>query len=61
MLRDIYLADDDSGDRDFFADAVLEIDPDVIVKQAHDGMCLMDNLSAEYAKFYHNIWIENRL
>lgn len=42
--RYIYLADDDSDDRDFFMDAILEIDPDVILKQAEDGMCLMDNL-----------------
>ena len=42
--RYIYLADDDSDDRDFFADAMAEIDPDVILKQAYDGMDLMDNL-----------------
>ena len=42
--RFIYLADDDSDDREFFADAVLEIDPDVILKQAPDGMHLMDDL-----------------
>jgi len=42
----IYLADDDSDDREFFADALLEIKPDVILKQAHDGMHLMDNLLA---------------
>lgn len=39
-----YLADDDSDDRDLFADAMLEIEPDVILKQAHDGMYLMDDL-----------------
>lgn len=44
IQRYIYLADDDSDDRDFFADAMLEIDPHVILKQAHDGMYLMDNL-----------------
>lgn len=42
--RYIYLADDDSDDRDFFADAILEVEPDVILKQAHDGMYLMDDL-----------------
>ncbi|KIQ25376.1 hypothetical protein RT99_00105 [Flavobacterium sp. MEB061] len=44
--RFIYLADDDSDDREFFADAVLEIDPDVILKQVPDGMHLMDDLLA---------------
>ncbi|OCB78258.1 response regulator [Flavobacterium piscis] len=42
--RFIYLADDDSDDREFFADAVLEIDPDAVLKQAPDGMHLMDDL-----------------
>lgn len=42
--RYIYLADDDSDDRDFFADAMNEIDPDLILKQAEDGMYLMDDL-----------------
>lgn len=46
IQRYIYLADDDSDDRDLFADAIMEIDPSVIVKQAHDGMYLMDNLLA---------------
>jgi len=44
--RFIFLADDDSDDREFFADAVLEIEPDVILKQVPDGMHLMDDLSA---------------
>ena len=44
--RFIYLADDDSDDRDFFADAMLEIDRNVILRQAKDGMHLMDNLLA---------------
>jgi len=44
IKRYIYLADDDSDDRDFFADAIAEIDPDIILKQAQDGMYLMDNL-----------------
>ena len=44
--RYIYLADDDSDDRDFFADAMLEIDPDVILQVAEDGMYLMDELLA---------------
>jgi CheY-like chemotaxis protein len=39
--RYIYLSDDD---REFFADAVMEIDPDVILKEAEDGMYLMDDL-----------------
>jgi CheY-like chemotaxis protein len=42
--RLIYLADDDSDDREFFADALLEIDQNVILKQAPDGMYLMDSL-----------------
>ena len=44
--RFIFLADDDSDDREFFADAVLEIDQDVILRQAPDGMHLMDDLVA---------------
>lgn len=44
--RFIYQADDDSDDREFFADALGEIDPDVILKQAPDGMRLMDELLA---------------
>ncbi|PIF34486.1 response regulator receiver domain-containing protein [Flavobacterium sp. 9] len=42
--RYIYLADDDSDDREFFADAVMEIDRNVILKQARDGMHLMEDL-----------------
>lgn len=42
--RFIYLADDDTDDRDFFVDAILEIDPDIILKHAEDGMYLMENL-----------------
>lgn len=42
--RFIYLADDDSDDREFFADALSEIDLDVILRQAPDGMHLMDSL-----------------
>ena len=42
--RYIYLADDDTDDRDFFADAMAEVEPDVILKQFADGMYLMDDL-----------------
>lgn len=42
--RYIYLADDDSDDRDFFTDAIREVDPGVILKVARDGMELIDNL-----------------
>lgn len=44
--RYIYLADDDSDDRDFFADAMLEVDPDAVLKQFPDGMYLMEDLLA---------------
>jgi CheY-like chemotaxis protein len=44
--RFIYQADDDSDDREFFADAVSEIDADLILRQAPDGMHLMDELLA---------------
>jgi len=44
--RFIYQADDDSDDREFFADAVLEIDQSVILRQATGGMDLMDSLHA---------------
>jgi len=53
--RFIYLADDDSDDREFFADAVSEIDKDIILRQEQDGMHLMDNLlslsSSEFPEF----------
>jgi len=42
--RFIYLADDDSDDREFFADAVSEINFDVILRQVPDGMHLMNDL-----------------
>jgi DNA-binding response OmpR family regulator len=42
--RFIYLADDDSDDREFFTDALSEIDQDVILRQEQDGMHLMDSL-----------------
>ena len=42
--RYIYLADDDNDDRDFFADAMLETDPDTVLKQFPDGMYLMEDL-----------------
>ncbi|REG91636.1 response regulator [Flavobacterium aquicola] len=40
----IYIADDDEDDRAFFADALLEIAPDVVVKEAEDGTQLMNIL-----------------
>lgn len=42
--RYIYLADDDNDDRDFFADAMAEVDSDAVLKQFEDGMYLMDDL-----------------
>lgn len=43
--RYIYLADDDQDDRELFVDALLDVDPSVILTQAEDGMQLMDILS----------------
>jgi CheY-like chemotaxis protein len=43
--RYIYLADDDADDREFFVDALSEVDPSVILTQAKDGLQLMDILS----------------
>jgi len=40
--RYIYLADDDEDDRSFFSEAIGELDPSVILKQASDGMQLME-------------------
>lgn len=37
----IYIADDDEDDRSLFTDAILEVDPCVVVKQAQNGMQLM--------------------
>lgn len=45
LNRYIYIADDDEDDRTFFTEAILEVAPDVILKQAQDGMELMDILS----------------
>ncbi|UUF12426.1 MULTISPECIES: response regulator [Flavobacterium] len=42
--RYIYLADDDSDDRDLFAEALREVDPAVLLMQAKDGMDLMESL-----------------
>lgn len=39
--RYIYIADDDEDDRSLFTDAILEVDPSVVVKEAGDGMQLM--------------------
>ena len=44
--RYIYLADDDSDDREFFADALSETAPNAVLEQAEDGMYLMDKLLA---------------
>jgi len=44
IQRYIYLADDDADDRDMFADAMIEIHTDVILKQAEDGIYLLDSL-----------------
>jgi len=44
--RYIFLADDDSDDRDFFADAMAEAGPGVVLKEFPDGMYLMDALLA---------------
>ena len=40
--RYIYLADNDEDDRTFFSEAIGEVDPSVILKQASDGMQLME-------------------
>lgn len=42
--RHIYIADDDEDDRIFFTEAILEVDPDVILKEAQDGAELMEIL-----------------
>lgn len=42
--RYIYLADDDSDDRALFVEALTEVDPSITIKQAQDGMYLMDDL-----------------
>lgn len=42
--RYILLADDDDDDREFFVDALQEVDPSVIITQAEDGVQLMDIL-----------------
>lgn len=44
--RYIYLADDDSDDREFFVDAMNEVAPDAILEQSEDGICLMDKVLA---------------
>lgn len=46
-LCSIYLADDDIDDREFFTDAIREIDPRVILTQAKDGADLMNKLSCD--------------
>lgn len=42
--RYIYIADDDEDDRSMFVEALLELDPTVNLKQASDGMELMNVL-----------------
>jgi DNA-binding NarL/FixJ family response regulator len=42
--HNIFIVDDDEDDRDFLADALLEVDPDVEIKQLEDGMYLMESL-----------------
>ncbi|PIF30495.1 response regulator receiver domain-containing protein [Flavobacterium sp. 9] len=42
--RYIYIADDDEDDRALFTDAILEVDPFIVLKEAQDGMQLMDML-----------------
>jgi DNA-binding NarL/FixJ family response regulator len=44
--RYIYIADDDEDDRALFTDAILEVDPFVVLKEAQDGMQLMHMLDA---------------
>lgn len=39
--RFIYIADDDDDDRILFTEAILEVDPSVVLKEAQDGMQLM--------------------
>ncbi|PIF34402.1 response regulator receiver domain-containing protein [Flavobacterium sp. 9] len=39
--RYIYIADDDEDDRTLFTEAILEVDPFVILKEAQDGIELM--------------------
>lgn len=39
--RYIYIADDDEDDRSFISEAILEVDPLIILREARDGMELM--------------------
>lgn len=56
--RFIYLADDDSDDRDFFTDAMLEIDRDVILRQAPDGLHLMNLLALSGSELPEFIFLD---
>lgn len=42
--RNIFIVDDDQDDREFLVDALLEFDPDAVIKQLEDGMYLMESL-----------------
>src|SRR6478672_3178633 len=44
--RHIFLADDDSEDREIFAEALAAVAPDVILTEFVDGMHLMDALQS---------------
>ena len=43
--RCIYLADDDADDREILAEALIAVDPSIILKQAENGIELMEILA----------------
>lgn len=56
--RHIFLADDDCDDRQMFEDALLEVDRNVILTHAEDGVELMNILSLKPDPFPELIFLD---
>jgi CheY-like chemotaxis protein len=58
ILRTIALADDDSDDADLFAEALMEIDPEIRFKKATNGRELLEKMQIEEVDFPDIIFLD---
>ncbi|MFC0776954.1 response regulator [Flavobacterium sp. HJSW_4] len=54
----ILIVDDDQDDRDFLIDALLEIDPDIVINELADGISLMNSLLENSEKIPDIIFLD---
>ena len=58
MLKNVYLCDDDEDDRDFFQQALNEVDPEAVLFSATNGEDLLVNLMGRKSKIPDIIFLD---